>query len=98
MVHVYFKYLFFLCSIAVNNINVTPYPELANKIAFLRIFYITTYKKPEILRFSRKHIKIYDIKKIAKQKNFLKQKPWFGPKFLILQSYPARVLGMSRSQ
>ena len=69
MVHVYFKYLFFLFSIAVNNINVTPYPELANKIAFLRIFYIATYKKPEILALSRKRTKIYDdTKKIAKQK------------------------------
>ena len=44
MVHVYFKYLFFLISIAVNNINVTPYPELDNTIAFLRILYITKYK------------------------------------------------------
>ena len=66
MVHMYFKYLFFIFSIAVNNINVTPYPELDNKIAFLRIFHITTYKKPEILRFSRKRTKIYDYtKKIA---------------------------------
>ena len=79
MVHVYFEYHFFLFSIAFNNINITPYPELDNKIAFLRIFYITTYKKPEILRFSRKRPKIYDdIKKIVKQKNFLKQKPVWG--------------------
>ena len=77
MVHVYFKYLFFLFSIAVNNINVTPYPKLDNKNAFLRIFYVT--KKPEILRFSRKRTKIYDdTKKIPKQKNFLKQKPVWG--------------------
>ena len=76
MVHVYFRYPFLLFSIAVNNINVTPYPELDKKIAFLRIFYIITYKKPEILQFSRERTKIYDdIKKIAKQKNFLKQKP-----------------------
>ena len=72
MVHVYVKYLFVLFSIAVNNINFTPYPELDNKIAFLPIFYITTYKNPEIVRFSRKRTKIYDTKKIAKQKNFLK--------------------------
>ena len=79
MVHVYFEYLFFLFSIAVNNINVTPYPELDNKIAFLRIFYITTFKKPEILRFSRKPTKIYyEVKKIAKQKYFLEQKPVWG--------------------
>ena len=51
MVHVYFKYLFFLFSIAVNNINVTPYPELDNKIAFLRIFYITTYKNQKSFDF-----------------------------------------------
>ena len=79
MVHVYFKYLFFFFSIALNNINVTPYPKLDNKIAFLRIFYITAYKKPEILRFSRKRTKIYDdTKKILKPKNFLKQKPVWG--------------------
>ena len=80
LVHVYLKYFFFLFSIAVNNINATSYPELDNKIAFLRIFYIATHKKPEILRFSRKRTKIYDdTKKIAKQKNFLKhQKSVWG--------------------
>ena len=78
MVHVYFKYLFFLFSIAVNNISVTPYPERDNKIAFLRIVHITTYNKLEILRFSRKRTKIYDTKKISKQKNLLKQKPIWG--------------------
>ena len=66
MVHVYFKYLFFLFSIAVNNINVTPYPVLHNKIVFLSIFYITTYKKPKAT------------KKSAKQKNFLEQKLVWG--------------------